>query len=324
MKNRIEQYFTKNPDIAEEVELLKEVVSDDELKAEFARYQNAQALYSFADEVIDMVDSRRGYARFLSRYKKQKTYRLVRRCVGYAAACILLVISVHLYHVYTYSLPASVQAETSLFVPAGQRVNLTLPDGTVVWLNAQSRLVYPTAFTGNERRVGIEGEAYFEVAPDKDHPFIVAIGDIEVKVLGTSFNVCNYPQETFCRVSLVEGSLQVYHPQSETDGIILKPNEEVCIENGKMQVSDISNSDYFLWTEGICSFDNEELGIILKKLELYYDITIEVKDADMLQWKYTVKFRQRDGIDEIFRLMQKVHPFRMQKDGDGNKIIIRK
>lgn len=324
MKNRIEQYFTNDLDATEKVEFLRAVVSDDELKTEFARYQNTQALCSLADEVVDITDSRRGYSQLLSRYKKRKTYHLIRKYVGYAAASILLIVSVHLYHVYTYLSTASEKAETSLFVPAGQRVNLTLPDGTVVWLNAQSRLIYPTIFAENERRVSIEGEAYFEVVPDKTKPFIVSIGDIEVKVLGTSFNVYNYPKETYCRVSLVEGSLQVYHPQNQLDGIVLKPNEEVRIEHGKMQVSVIPNADYFLWTEGICSFDNEDLDIILKKLELYYDIDIEVKDTDMLLWKYTVKFRQRDGIDEIFRLMQKVHPFHMQKDGENNKIIISK
>lgn len=324
MKNRIIAYFTENLDITGQVELLKEVVKDDELKAEFARYQNTQALYSFADEVVDLADSRRGYNQLLSRREKQKRMHSIIRYTGYAAAIILLVVSVHLFHVYTYTPSYRPIAETSLFVPAGQRVNLTLPDGTTVWLNAQSRLVYPTAFTGDERRVSIEGEAYFEVVPNAAMPFIVSAGDIDMKVLGTTFNVHNYPQEPYQRISLIEGSLQVYNPLTKDNGIILKPNEEVHIEKGTMQVATIPNSDYFLWTAGIYSFDNEEFGVILKKLELYYDIHIEVKDTDMLQWKYTVKFRQRDGIDEICRLMQKVHPFRMQKDEKNNRIIIRK
>lgn len=323
MKDRIEKYFTEDLDAAERVELLKEVVTDAEWQAEFARYQNTQALLSFSDDVVDNVDSRRGYNLLLSRMKRKRTYQTMRRFAGYAAAIILAIVSVHLYHVYSHSSQFLQAAETSLFVPAGQRVNLTLPDGTTVWLNAQSRLTYPTTFAGDERRVSIEGEAYFEVVPDKNMPFIVSAGNVEMKVLGTTFNVYNYPGESFRRISLIEGSLQVYNSVS-SDGVILKPNEEVFVREGKMQIAEIPNADYFLWTEGIYSFENEELEVILKKLEMYYDIRIQVNDPDMLQWKYTVKFRQRDDIDEIIRLLQKVHPFRMQKEEEKNQIIIKK
>ncbi|MDL2208215.1 FecR domain-containing protein [Parabacteroides sp. OttesenSCG-928-O15] len=324
MKDRIETYFTEKLDIDRQIELLKEVVADDALKKEFARYQNTQALCSFSEEVIDVDDSKRSYRLLLAQKKREKRVHLIRKYAGYAAAIILLVVSVHLYHVYTYISDSPPIAETSLFVPAGQRVNLTLPDGTTVWLNAQSRLTYPTAFTGGERRVWIEGEAYFNVAPDKEMPFVVSTDEVDMKVLGTTFNVYNYPQEPVNRISLIEGSLVVYDSRGSSEGILLKPNEEVLVQNGEMMVSPIPNSDYFLWTEGIYSFENEELEVILKKLELYYDINIQVKDPDMLQWKYTVKFRQRDGIDVIIRLLQKIHPFCMHKEEEKNQIVIKK
>lgn len=322
MKEQIERYFTNDLDIPEQVELLRKVDSDDEYRAEFTRYRNTQALFSFSDEVIDPIDSRKGYDRFLSRRKKQKVFRTIRASIGYAAAIALLLLSMHFYHVYFYPRNAPIGAETSLFVPAGQRVNLTLPDGTVVWLNAQTRLTYPTAFTGNERKVNLQGEAYFEVAHNPEMPFIVSSGGIDMKVLGTTFNVYSYEEEELKRISLIEGSLLVYDPQSESPGIILKPNEEITINDSEMIVNTIPNADYFLWKDGIYSFDNEKLEVILKKLELYYDIEIRIKDESMRDWKYTVKFRQRDGIDEILRLLQKIHPFRVKKDNENNHITI--
>lgn len=324
MKQQIERYFTNDLDIHEQVELLRKVDSNEEYRAEFTRYQNALALLSFSDSVMDQIESERGYKYFQTRTKRQKLFRFIRISVGYAAAIAFLSICIHLYHVYFYSIPVPVVAETSFFVPAGQRVSITLPDATVVWLNSQTRLTYPTAFTGKERKVSVEGEAYFEVAHNLEMPFIVSAGEIDMKVLGTTFNVYNYKHEDFSRISLIEGSLQVYDPFLESAGVILKPNEEVTIKKGKMFITSIPNTDYFLWKDGIYSFENENFENILKKLELYYDIDIVIKEPSMLDWKYTVKFRQRDGIDEILRLMQKIHPFRVQKDNENNRIIINK
>lgn len=322
MHEQIEKYFRGKLPEAERIELLKQVAADSVLAEEFSRYQNTQALLAFSDTLADTEESREGYRSFLSRIKRKKHYLGLKRTLGYAAAVALIVMTVHLYHIYTYTPDLPMLTDTSLFVPAGQRVSLTLQDGTVVWLNAQSRLTYPAVFLGQERRVRLEGEAYFEVAPDTEKPFIVSTGAIDMKVLGTAFNVYNYAGEDLSRVSLIEGSLQVYDPSGTSSGIILQPNQEVTIRDGQMTVAAIPNADYFLWKEGIYSFESEEFGVILKKLELYYDIEIVVKEPSMLRWEYTVKFRQRDGIDEIMRLMQKIHPFRLQKDEESNRIII--
>ena len=86
----------------------------------------------------------------------------------------------------------------------------------------------------------------------------------------------------------------------------------------------IPNNDHFLCKDGIYSFEEEPLGNIFRKLELYYDIRIEAENPAILEWKYTVKFRQRDGIDEILRLLCRIHPFKIEKDNDNNRVIIGK
>jgi ferric-dicitrate binding protein FerR (iron transport regulator) len=232
------------------------------------------------------------------------------------------ILSVHFYRDYSRPDQSQFVSETSLFVPAGQRVSITLSDGTLIWLNARSRLTYPTAFVGDRRQVSIEGEAYFEVAEDSTKPFVVTANGVDMKVLGTTFNVYSYAEENVSRISLLEGSLQVNTKTSPDKKIMLHPQEEVTVQNQMMTTGKIRNNDYFLWKDGIYSFEEEPLGNILKKLELYFDIKIEVKDASVREWKYTVKFRQRDGIDVILGVLCKVYPLKYKKDEEMNTVTI--
>lgn len=326
MNEQIEKYFLGELTSNERLELLKKVEADKSWQAEFTKCQHTFALLSASDEVIDKQDSRDGYQAFTKRIRRRNVRNIAIRITGYAAAVALIALSVHFFHVLNRPVIDDTVASkmVSLFVPNGQRMSITLQDGTVVWLNAQTRLTYPTEFTEQERRIEIEGEAYLTVAKDTEKPFIVSSNGIEMKVLGTTFNIYSYPDETIRRISLLEGCLQVYDPQSGTEGVVLKPNEQVVIEGKKMLVEPIPYTDYFLWKDGIYSFYNEPLGNILKRLELYYDIEIEVRDTSILDWEYTGKFRQRDGIDEIIRLMQRIRAFHAEKDKNNHKIILSK
>ncbi|MDR3141443.1 MAG: FecR domain-containing protein [Tannerellaceae bacterium] len=321
MNREVEDYFLGKMNRDERIAFLCELTSDKEKQETFDRYRQTEALLAFSDDVDNPSDTVRSYKQFIRRMKQRALYRYVYRTAGYAAAVVLLAMSVHFYHVYSYQHTIDT-SETSLFVPAGQRVSLTLSDGTTVWLNARTRLTYPTAFVGNQRRVSIEGEAFFEVAKDKDKPFIVSANGSEIKVLGTTFNVYSYSDEPVSRISLLEGSVQVRCKTSPDIEVTLRPQEEAIFQNQTMTIGKIPNNDYFLWREGIYSFENETLSNILKKLELYYDIKIEVKDPAILKWKYTVKFRQRDGIDEILRALCKVYPLKIRKNEEKNIVKI--
>ena len=183
-------------------------------------------------------------------------------------------------------------------------------------------LLYPAIFDKKERRVAIDGEAFFIVAQDKHKPFIVSSQGIETKVLGTQFNICSYRKNNDVRTSLIEGSLQIYFTGKENESIILSPNEQISIKNGTIKVDTISHHDYFLWKEGIYSFKDELLVDILNKLQLYYDVRIIIRNPSINQEKYTGKFRQRDSIDDILRMLQKIHKFKIQKDEENNIITL--
>ncbi|WP_347394515.1 FecR family protein, partial [Parabacteroides leei] len=212
--------------------------------------------------------------------------------------------------------------QQELVVPAGQRAELTLPDGTKVWLNAGSKLSYPSFFE-KERKVFLSGEGFFDVSKNKKVPFIVSTRTMDVKALGTQFNVFCYPESNYTGVYLQEGSVKAYFPSSEAEGVILSP-EQYLVQKGKQLVLSTMDPDELLWREGIYTFKRQKLGRIIEKLELYYDVKIVVKDPEILDYEYVGKFRQRDGVMEILHLIQRIHNFKIKKNDELNQIILSK
>jgi len=151
--------------------------------------------------------------------------------------------------------------------PAGQRVNLTLPDGTKVWLNARSEIQYPAVFIGSIRRVKLTGEAYFEVKHDKSNPFIVQTKKCNIKVLGTKFNVEAYEDsDDFC-TSLMQGSIDVYDNSNPSSHTILKPDYQVSIVDGHLKTEAIHDYDMFRWREGLICFRNVTFEQLMMRFE---------------------------------------------------------
>lgn len=319
MDEQLIRYFLGELGAADRCRLLRQVEASEELKKQFMEYKNIRALVALSEHPDDIVANERDYKRFVRLIRRQKIRSVVLRVAAYAAAVALLIgFTYGFTRYYFVSKQAMSVAENTLYVPAGQRIRLTLSDGTEVWLNAQTRFTYPALFAGKERRVSLEGEAFFDVAKNPDRPFIVSSQGVEMKVLGTKFNVYGYPGKEAVRTSLLEGGLKVYFPHAESKGIILKPDEQVSVTGARMKVGPIPHTDYFLWKDGIYSFVNEPLIDILKKLELYYDVKIKVKDPTIYTWEYTGKFRQRDGIDQILHTIQRIHKFEISRDEENN------
>lgn len=321
MEKLFHSYFQNQLSIGERVELLRKVESDISLKQQFMEMKNLYALAMFSNQAADPDNSRESYHLFMRKKRRQRTIQLAVKYSTYAAAIIIIILST--YRLTLDSVRKDLEGGMqSLHVPAGQRLRFELQDGTSVWLNAHSTLTYPVHFGKDERKVAIEGEAFFDVAEDTDRPFIVSSQGVSMKVLGTVFNVYSYPEAGYIQTSLLEGKLQVYHENEEAKGILLLPNQQITIDENEMHVDTITNSGHFLWTEGIYSFHNEPLSNILRKLELYFDIKIAVEDPTIYTWEYTGKFRQRDGIDEILRIINKIHKFKIERDEEHNTITL--
>lgn len=320
MEKRIHNYFRQVLNAEERISLLNEVKADPYWSDKFIEIKNLYALSVLTSLPNDSAIGQNSYNRFTSKNRRTINFRLVKRITAYAAVVILLIGFTHWLTLQQIKIQDAEML--SLHVPAGQRLQLTLPDGTSVWLNAQTTITYPSRFTQNERKVFIDGEALFDVTKDTKRPFLVSSQGLEMKVLGTRFNLYSYPDANNMCISLLEGSLMIYREKEESESLILKPNEEVIVDNYRMDVRPIKDASYFLWTEGLYSFNEEPLINILRKLELYYDVEIEIKDPSTYGWEYTFKFRQKSGIDEILRVIQKMHHFKIEKDEEHNKYIL--
>ncbi len=324
MEEKLSKYFSGELGQFDTTELFNELQTNELLQEEFVRMQNIYALMHLSESSTNKSEGRRGYQQFLHQLKTKKRQKAVRLAVRYAATALILIASTFFTTRYLLTDNGSNREINTLVVPAGQRAHLTLQDGTSVWLNAQSTLAYPARFSGRSRRVTVSGEAYFDVVENSKKPFIVSTQNMEMKVLGTQFNVYSYPEAGYIRTDLVEGSLMVYSKKSPKSSVTLKPNEQVTIKDGKMVIGRVKNRDYFLWKEGIYTFEDETLSSIIEKLQLYYDVKIIVKYPEIFNVRYTGKFRQRDGIDEILRIIQKIHKFTIQKDIEYNIITLTK
>ena len=319
MDERILKYFQDSLTQSERLQLLEDVYIDVELKRQMMDYQLLHTLMNLHPDTIDRKKGRERYSQFMHTVKQQQIKRFFISSLRYAAVAAIFIAST--YWVTSQSMqPEVVQIATQeLYVPAGQRAQLTLPDGSKVWLNADSRLTYPSLF-GKERKVTLTGEGYFEVAKHAEAPFIVSTGSVDVKALGTQFNVFSYPESEEMSVYLAEGSVSVYQPAAELKGVILKPNQRYMLKGSKASVENVT--DPLLWREGIYTFNKQSFGDIIARLELYFDVEIITVDKAILTYECTGKFRQRDGVMEILRVLQHMHHFQVKKDEDKNQIIL--
>lgn len=206
-------------------------------------------------------------------------------------------------------------------VPAGQRAQLTLADGTGVWLNSRSTLTFPDRFEAGSRQVTLDGEGYFTVAHDEKKPFTVKTGRYDIRVLGTEFNVKAYHDSQLFETALLKGSVEIASAGNRA-ALRLKPNQQASLAGGKLVTTTIPDSNYFKWKEGLFSFENETVENLIEKLQLYYDIRIEVRRPALLRHRYSGKFRIKDGIEHVLKVLQLKHTFTYTKDEELNLIII--
>lgn len=196
-------------------------------------------------------------------------------------------------------------------IPRGGQYELTLSDGTKVWLNAGSTIVFPVSFSGDERRVKIKGEAYFEVAKVLDAgsaekvPFIVAVSDkAEVKVLGTHFNVNSYPDgKNVVKTTLLEGSVEVSCPGSNQKTII-KPGQQAVITNtGSLNVSEVNTEEVVAWKNGYFYFNNTNLRSIMQDLSRWYDVKVSY-DQNIPERRFSGKIQKDLSLNEVIELFK--------------------
>lgn len=244
----------------------------------------------------------------------------VRQSVRYAA---LLAVAAGIGGAYvSYRYENLLQGGNTINVPAGQHVDLELSDGTKVSLNAFSELRYPSSFHGAERKVQLRGEAFFEVAHDEKHPFIVETYACDVEVLGTKFDVEAHPETDEFVASLVEGSVRVTD-RTETDHrVLLRPSQQAMRRNGRLVVTPLPEHERFLWREGLIAFRDASFIELVREFEKYYGVRFDIRRAEIPGTLLTGKIRIAEGIDHALWVLQQSLDFRYTRNETKNMIYI--
>ena len=200
--------------------------------------------------------------------------------------------------------------------PKGQKLTVKLPDGSVVKLNAGSRVMYPQEFVGHERNVALQGEAFFDVAEHPDKPFVINTDGLITKVLGTSFNVRSYNDEASIRVAVVSGKVEISGPNGKSS--VLLPTEMGIFEREKASITK-DHYDFrkeIAWKDGVLYFDKDDLKTVIKKLEMWYGINFEVEKGFRFKGLYSGEFRNNESLEMVLEGISFTSGFDYKLDGD--------
>lgn len=241
-----------------------------------------------------------------------------------AVICILVTVG---YGFYTigYKKGGVEQLPTDIVVkaPRGTTTDVILPDHSRVVLNSESSLSYPSYFT-NERRVILQGEAYFDIQKDESKPFLLETGNLTVRVLGTRFNMRTYPDEEYEQITLEEGLLDVLTDLSGHESLQLHPNQQLFFNNvtRELKRESITANDFIAWKDGKLVYRDVSLEIIKNDLERRFNVVIEINDAVLKKERYYTSFEQGETLDEILTLLSYKRKWCYKKN--GKQITIKK
>lgn len=206
----------------------------------------------------------------------------------------------------------------TISTPKGGQYQVILPDETIVWLNAASSIRFPAGFTNlKQRKVQLSGEAYFEVAKDKQHPFIVETGQQEVEVLGTHFNLNAYGDEQNVKTTLLEGSVRVL---SGKDLVVLKPGQQSLLHNHTLDVANADTEEAVAWKNGYFKFNSEPLPSIMRKLSRWYDVEV-VYEGKPGNDRFGGTISRYKNLADVLEMLESTKLVKFKVE--GRKIIVR-
>src|SRR5690606_4234812 len=205
-----------------------------------------------------------------------------------------------------------------LQVPIGGTYHLQLADGTKVWMNADSEMEFPSVFAGDERKVKVHGEAYFEIAKDATKPFKVLVGETEVEALGTAFNINTHLYKEKIKTILTEGKIKVSTP---VDNKIIEPGYATISGNGNIEVGKADLEEALAWKEGYFYFDSKQLKEVLDDIARWYNIKLDVQ-VPLANKRYVGGIKKSESIDAVCAVLSDLTPYNITVE--GKKLNVRK
>lgn len=302
----IGRYLT-NSESAREKEILDSWIIENSENKDFLNSIQSNKELVREYELMDLFNKKAAWERFRDKVLLQsKTRALVRWRIA-ASIFILVGIIGILYFLSVDSSKINERADlyTSVFTENGQRSKVVLPDSSVVWLNSGTTLSYPGNFSGQNRKVTLTGQAYFQVIRNENNPFLVQANGLIVRVMGTKFDVNAYPEEDEIAVVLESGKVELALREFKSFSYTMKPGERVALDltdNSAMKVSRVDAPVYSSWKDGKLIFRNSPMGDVVEKLGRWYNVNIEITDP----WIYNSLFSgtiKNESYEEIFRLI---------------------
>lgn len=310
------KYFRGETSPEEEHRILSWVEASPENKAEFRKaHLLFDGLVLYGPKPEDMQSN--------ADKKHWEGWRFARHTVRIAAAIVGIIGAAYFGKIYYHRLLSKQQ--TLISVPAGQRMQMTLADGTLVHLNAGTTLEYPVVFSHKDRRVKLTGEALFEVAHDAKHPFIVETFATNLQVLGTKFNVLADPNNEVFSTTLIEGKVKVTNRNDPAESIIMQPNDMVVLENGRLYKERVPDFADLCWTEGLIHLKKMPFDELMAIFERAFDVRIEIERETLPQIDVmSGEVRISDGVDYALHVLQLVSSeFTYTRDEKTNVIVIK-
>ena len=262
-------------------------------------------------EAASVYDKDKAFENFRNRVESQKEIQSTSRrgfslsALWRYAAVVAIIIAVGCISYWQGNVKDTF-ADISVEAPLGSKTKLYLPDGTLVWLNAGSRMTYSQGFGVDNRKVELEGEGYFEVKRNEKIPFFVKTKDLQLKVLGTKFNFRDYPEDHEVVVSLLEGKVGLNNLLREEKEAVLSPDERAVLNkaNGLLTVESVTASNASQWTDGYLFFDEELLPDIAKELERSYNVKIHIANDSLKTFRFYGNFvRREQNIQEVLEAL---------------------
>lgn len=306
----IRRYFARLCDETEEREVRRWFASAEGQAYLSADMEKKMAMWE--EEKDGIVDHEIPTDTMFERIEKKIRRKEYRMWLYRAAAVVLpLIFTASLALLLFRSPEKETVSYREVAVAKGEQLQVLMQDGTRVWLNADSRLVYPDNFNGKERVVKLEGEAYFEVAKNREKPFRVELGAMDILVTGTSFNIKAYPEDSLIQTCLAEGAVQLHNNVSaQGNRVAMKPGEVALFSkhSGECRVDMTDDAgSYSAWKGNRLIFKKTPLQEVLKVLERKFDRVFEIENQALCRYTYTITFH-RESLREILEDMQRITP----------------
>jgi len=327
--NRIDsligKYLSGNLNVSEQDELFSWVEASEKNKEYYSEHTNVWNAMNSSRKEVDLDNEFH-----LLEQKMRKTDKLsngtfnynsnhfISFCRKFAAVLIIPILlgGLYLYSMQNDNILKESEAEKmTMYTAKGVRTDVVLPDGTKVFLNSGSKLTYPSRFDKGSRKVALKGEAFFQVAHNKEKPFIISINSLKVKVLGTSFNLNAYDRKSI-ETTLFEGSVELFSKKQEPEAIRLKPGFKANY-NSDTEIISVEKANLrqaCAWRDGTIIFLNTPMSEVESVLERWFDVNITISDPRFYNYSFTATFENRNLI-ETLSLLKSTSPFEYTVDG---------